>query len=255
MPQQVKSYPTNSFKTKPPHTMEIIGLSLALVPLFNAAIDCFTLVKMAKSFDADLELNVVRLEVLHLRLARWGEAAGLGKHIDDSTMPDDKPLTHQEATIKRSLEQIQARFENAVKVVQDQDTGDAVSAAELSEKSTLVRKFHNMSIKRHARTRVATKAKWVIYQKEKPESLIEELSELLNNLDRVQPADVTVLTPICDDEASKLLENERLRQASVAMLENVAGKLDGRLADSIARRKAKLSASARRNSPRNILTS
>ena len=112
-----------------------------------------------------------------------------------------------------------------------------------------------MSIKRHARTSITTKAKWVIYQKEKPESLIEELSELLNNLDRVQPADVTVLTPICDDEASKLLENERLRQASVAMLENVAGKLDGRLADSIARRKAKLSASARRNSPRNILTS
>ena len=95
----------------------------------------------------------------------------------------------------------------------------------------------------------------MIHQKEKLGSLIEELSELLNDLDRVQPADVTVLTPICDDEASKLLENERLRQASVAMLEDAPGKLDGRLADAIARHKAKVSASARRNSPRSVLRS
>lgn len=52
---------------------------VALVGLFENAITCFTRVRMARSYGSDLNFLMVRFEVLHLRLTRWGEATGLNK--------------------------------------------------------------------------------------------------------------------------------------------------------------------------------
>ena len=136
------------------------------------------------------------------------------------------------------------------------DIGEDVlaSTADLGDKKTLVEGLRAMSIKRHARTSITTKARWVGYQKDKLESLIEDMSKFLSDLYHILSEDSADMTPICDDEASQLLDNEALHQASIAMLEDVATKLDGKLADSIARRKAKVSAIARCNSLHSMLT-
>ena len=196
--------------------MEIAGVAIgavSLLSMFENAITCFTRVKMAKSFGPDLQLFMVRLEVLHLRLTRWGEAAGLNAPSKDNKPPSTNIRTSDQALANKALKQIETRFEHAVKTVQDIDIGEdiAASTADLGDKKTLVEGIRAMSIKRHPRTSVTSKAKWVIYQKDKLESLIEDLSKFLNDLDHVLPAETTILTPICDDEASQLLGSEQLQ--------------------------------------------
>jgi hypothetical protein len=59
-----------------------LGVSI-IVPLFQAAVTCFTCVRIAKSFGSDLQTYTLRLEVLHLRLSRWGKVVGLTGEVDD----------------------------------------------------------------------------------------------------------------------------------------------------------------------------
>lgn len=216
---------------------------VSLVSVFENAIICFIRVRMAKSFGPDLQLYMVRLEALHLRLTRWGEAVGLNNMGADIAKPNTKPLASDDATVAKSLIQIEQRFEDAVKVVQDLDVGDDIafaSLADLGDKKSLVQGLRNMSIKRRAHTSVTTKAKWVIYQKEKLSSLIDDLSKLLNDLDHALPTGAAVLTPLCNSGASQLLTSEQLDQAAVTLLEDVATKLDEKLAEAIARQKAQV---------------
>ena len=216
---------------------------LSLVSVFQNAITCFIRVKMAKSFGPDLQLYMVRLEVLHLRLTRWGEAVGLNKKAADTAKPNTEPLTSDEATVAKSLIEIEKRFEDAVRVIEDLEIGDDIasaSLADLGDKKSLVHGLREMSIKRRPRKSVTTKAKWVIYQKDKLSSLIDDLSNLLNDLDHALPTDTAVLTPLCNNEASQLLTSEQLDQAAVTLLEDVATKLDEKLAEAIARQKAQV---------------
>jgi hypothetical protein len=259
MPEQVKPNSPHKSKTKPPLNMEIAGMAIgavSLLSMFENAITCFTRVRMAKSFGPDVQLFMIRLEVLHLRLTRWGEAVGLNKSSKDNKPPVTSLRTSDQALANKALKQIETRFEDAVKAVQDIDIGEdiAASTADAGDKKALVKGIRAMSIKRHPRTSVTSKAKWVIYQKDKLEVLIENLSKALNDLDHVLPAESRILTPICDDEASQLLGDERLHQTSVAMLEDVAAELDGKLADAIARHKTRVRTSAHRNSTHEKLT-
>jgi hypothetical protein len=80
----------------------------------------------------------------------------------------------------------------------------------MCDKKTLVQGMRDMSIERHGRVSVTTKAKWVIYQKDKLSGLVEELSKLLVNLEGVLLVDDATLAPICDNEASHLLSGDQL---------------------------------------------
>lgn len=145
--------------------MEIAGMTVgvvSLVSVFENAITCFIRVRMAKSFGPDLQLYMVRLGVLHFRLTRWGEAVGLNKQVADTAKPSTKPFTSDDATVAKSLVQIEKRFEDAVKVVQDLEIGDDIaftSLVDLGDKKSLVQGLRDMSIKRRPRTSVTTKAK------------------------------------------------------------------------------------------------
>ena len=119
---------------------------------------------------------------------------------------------------------------------------------------TLIRCMRTLNIKRRSHVSITDKAKWVIYQKDELSSLSQGLSELLNDLESILPSGAAVLTPICDDEADRLLSGDQLDQAPVALLEDVAAKLDGKLADAIARRKAQVFSCAHRNIVNDMLT-
>lgn len=258
MPQQGRPSTNNSFKKKPPLNMEIAGMSIsvvALVGLFENAITCFTRVRMARSYGPDLNFLMVRFEVLHLRLTRWGEVAGLNKPSEDNKAPSTNLSTSDQTLAKMALEQIKTRFHDATKFLQDIDIGEDVvaSATDLGDKKTLVERMRNLSIKRRPRTSAVAKAKWVIYRKDELSSLIRDLSNCLNDLDHVLPAGSASLTPICDEEVGQLFSNEGLHQASAKMLEDVAAEFDGKLADAIARHKTNVSTNARQNSSHSML--
>jgi hypothetical protein len=79
--------------------MEPVSLSVsvvALVSLFETALNCFKHVKVAKSFGSDNQTYVLRLQNLRLRLSRWGEAVGLGRESTAVDQPTTSALSESE---------------------------------------------------------------------------------------------------------------------------------------------------------------
>jgi hypothetical protein len=74
--------------------------------------------------------------------------------------------------------------------------------------------MRDLSIKRHSRTTVTIKAQWVIYQKDRLSSLVEELSKLLSSLEHIMPLNALNPTPICDEEVNQLLNDNQLDQSA-----------------------------------------
>lgn len=48
-----------------------------LVGIFNACMDCFEYIQLGRSFGEDFGKCMLRLDVVRLRMSRWGTAAGL----------------------------------------------------------------------------------------------------------------------------------------------------------------------------------
>lgn len=198
---------------------------------------------MAEDFGSDFQLFMVRLEVLHLRLTRWGEAVGLNKPAKDNKAPSTNALTSESRRVGGLLTEIETRFQNAVDVIEDLDLekGATASETDYGDMKSLILGKRDMLFKRHPRTNIKGKANWVIYQKEKLESLIETFSKLVNDLHHVPPADPAILKRLCKDEISQLFDNEHLHQPYIAVLEAAAEKLDERLAAAVAQHKTKVS--------------
>jgi hypothetical protein len=86
--------------------MEPVSLSVsvvALVSLFDSALNCFKHVKVAKSFGSDYQTHVLRLQNLRLRLSRWGEAVGLGKQSTANDRPRTTALSNSEMEQAKEL--------------------------------------------------------------------------------------------------------------------------------------------------------
>jgi hypothetical protein len=96
--------------------MEPVSLSVsvvALVSLFDSALNCFKHVKVAKSFGSDYQTYVLRLQNLRLRLSRWGEAVGLGKQ----STANDRPRTT--ALSEFEVEQAEAMVGHIIRLFSD----------------------------------------------------------------------------------------------------------------------------------------
>jgi len=85
-----------STKAAPISAMEPVSLGvsvIALVGLFDNALDCLKHVKVAKSFGTDYQIYTLRLQNLRLRLSRWGEGVGLGKPSTAVSQPRTSALS------------------------------------------------------------------------------------------------------------------------------------------------------------------
>jgi hypothetical protein len=117
----------NPSTTSPSNLTEIAGIAIGatfLLSVFENAIACFMCFKLAKSFGPDLQLYMVRLEVLHLRLIRWREVAGFSEE------PTSKPHKGNGIPIAQLLLLFERHFEEAARAVQDLDVGDDIVTVE-----------------------------------------------------------------------------------------------------------------------------
>jgi hypothetical protein len=91
----------------------VIG-GVALASLYSTCLDAITSVRVARSFGASYETCLLRLDILALRLSRWGESVRiLG---DSSRRPKYEfsiPSPKEADTVQRLLGAIAVAFEDA----------------------------------------------------------------------------------------------------------------------------------------------
>lgn len=229
----------SSLHLPPPPFMEPVSLGVgifALVGVFDNAMTFFACVRVAKSFDSDLQTYICRLKILQLRLSRWGKAVGLAKEIKDVRNLKTTALGAQDVpTAKQVLQQIGILFDTARKTHPD------LSEAQDRNENTMIGMLDEMSICRPRKASMFEKAKWAVYKKEDLSKLVDDLKELVSDLYELIPGQTQTITQLCNEEVSQLLEQGRLHASALALLEETASSLDIKLAEAIAQRKDQVS--------------
>lgn len=184
--------------------LEITGLTigaLALVGTFKDCIDVFGMILSARSLTDDAEVLNTKLDVEKMLLLQWADRVGLTEPTNyDSRLED--PDLHR--TVARVLEGIKRLLSDGNtlrdryglvdyqqvrhKIVLDDGLGITASSKRLKR---FIERFNRISFQTEVSRRehsIATGFKWVVRDREKFGSLMNELSYFVSRLNALVPA-------------------------------------------------------------------
>jgi len=114
---------------------ETVGLVLGTLSVFDQALECFRYVRVGRDFGNDFEMYQLRLDLLGLRLSRWGKVAGMdsASSDDDLTFPKDRCKQAKE-TLNGIVKQFERATTNEKDLLQDKAITDSSQMSTLSER-------------------------------------------------------------------------------------------------------------------------
>ncbi|KAF9630680.1 putative small s protein [Lasiodiplodia theobromae] len=206
-----------------------------VISLLDTALGCFELVQIARSFDQDLNSHRIKLDIIQLRLSRWGEAAGFypssGSTSDSSTTDlakadgqsgatNDRKLLRitDEDQAKKLLQAIVDEFEGAqedAEKMQPQQPqkagGDGMidPAKDLNSRTRTLRTELRAVLKRRwvGLVNVTHRVQWALYKKQQFDALVEGISNQISALEGLFPA---------ADDAERAAKEQRLHELGAA---------------------------------------
>ncbi|GME31684.1 uncharacterized protein LTHEOB_3110 [Neofusicoccum parvum] len=185
--------------------MEPAGLAVGVVgiaALFNNAVECFEYIQLGRNFGKDFGTSQLKLDNARLRLSRWGEAIQI--HDAESLPPRE---TRQAG---RNIGHILELFADA-EGISKTFRGTATANTDLAK-----------------HTGLSQKTKWALYQKKHFEELIENITDLVDGLEKILPAPQATQSRLCEEEISTIGA-----QADLPLLEEVVVEQDPSLVDAI----------------------
>jgi len=222
---------------------EGVGLAVGIVSLaglFTNAVQCFEYVQLGRQFGKNFQTSQLKLDNSRLRLSRWGESLGLGSITENGTLQEHIDTAADVGQAEAVLGQIIDLFADAegISVRYKSRTPSHSGALEVFDSqvdlqpsaATLHEKMRQLSIARQAKTSLRQKAKWAIYEEKQFKRLIEDVTDLVNDLLELFPATKATQRTLCDAEVSSIGANE-----SIAMLKEIAAQQDKLLADALAK--------------------
>lgn len=178
----------------------VVAGTMGISGLFNNCVDCFGYIHLARTFDRDFRTAQLRLDFARLRLTRWGEAVGANQSSGpDLASPQARGLAAQ------ALWQIFVLFAESARVTgkfkNEQQQPPSTAAAFASVPAALsvydpdadrsVADFHNRLLElarpRESRVGVVAKVKWALHRGKYLDSLIGQITSLIDQLFTVIP--------------------------------------------------------------------
>ncbi|KAM0496885.1 hypothetical protein ACHAP8_007113 [Fusarium lateritium] len=165
--------------------------------LFRFVLDTLGRIQLARNFEDDFEACQLKLDILQLRLSRWKEVVDLSNdnELDKPKVDDGKP---QPRTVKEVLGEIQdclSRHKRTSKKDKDGLTNENQEALEPesnlpSDIKSIRRRLMQCIRKRQTQASTAIEGlKWVFYKKEAFDLFIQNMTELLDELEKISPGD------------------------------------------------------------------
>ncbi|RAH79096.1 hypothetical protein BO86DRAFT_367342 [Aspergillus japonicus CBS 114.51] len=204
--------------------------------LFSSVVGYFGSVQMGENFGDSFKTSVLKLGVVRLRLARWGQSVGLANvndvhSLEESKLsPDDIPrvsellegILDQFADAERISKRFQLRHRNATAVLDPTKDLDKVAAS-------LHQKINDLSLRRQGNSDAEPNKELTLYEEKNFTRLIEDINELVN--------DLVELFPGIEDAQRKLAEEEVSEMKSIKgalpILKEVAADQDNLLTETV----------------------
>jgi hypothetical protein len=192
---------------------------VALAGLFNNTVECFEFVQLGRAFGKDFQTSQLKLDNARLRLSRWGKSLNLdddgvrdvvsleGRFGSEANVKHAEALLGQIVELFAEAEGVSNKYRSRTPqdgslVVYNPQTDLDPATAKLHEK------MRQLAIERQNRSGVRQKAKWALYQEKQFRRLIEDITDLVNDLDNLFPATEQSRRNLCDIEASAIGQAE-----------------------------------------------
>ncbi|KAJ8069832.1 hypothetical protein OCU04_000246 [Sclerotinia nivalis] len=159
----------------------VIG-SISLASIFSACVDTFKLVKVAKDAGIDFETNTIKLDLLQLRLTRWGTVVRIEEQ--EAAMASD-----DQEKIRGALQQLAKLFTRAnEKSVQIHDPNELPT-----QSSNASQKIRDLAAKYRKRKgdkekwTTMQKCKWALHTADEMQKLVDDIVLILESLEKILP--------------------------------------------------------------------
>jgi len=174
--------------------LEIPGFLIGVAGLFSSCVDAFAYFKLAQRAGKEIEVGLLKLDIEKTRLLIWADNVGMF-----SVNPPNLRLLdeHVAELVERILSQIKSLLTDSEKLrtlygvrTQDSDNPrtkavDYVSSKSLAAFRTSASRFWTRNISKVGATTQDSKLsgiRWAIYEREKFQALINDLSQLVDSL-------------------------------------------------------------------------
>ena len=194
----------------------IFAGAASLLSLFTPCMDAFECIQFGRNFGRDYETCQLRLDIIRLRLLRWGVSLGFTGGETEQASQQIHVSARDQRLVKLILEHMTRALDEAESASQAFKT-----RAERTQSSSLVvhdpnrdleedfRALHEtacgMALRRQQGTSFLQKAKWALYEKQNFDDLVKELTENMNSLEGLFES---------NSRYSERLENLRREQVS-----------------------------------------
>jgi hypothetical protein len=224
----------------------IIAGAASLAALFVPCVDCFEYIQLGRHFSQDYETYQVKLDVVWLRLSRWGLAFGLGENPN----PNSQPIQPQVVATERELDTLTKVLTRLLQDLldakkrsdeYDSDEEGGASSMEVCDPNTHLKGrfkvLHNTITKIVANRKqegvsLRQKTKWALYEKKVFDRLIEDISSHMDTLEKVFPTERKALInkALVSTSKAEVLDfsNEELK-----LLAFIAGTSDKMLVEAV----------------------
>ena len=221
--------------------MDITGLTIGLASLFSTCIECFDYYKSAQSFENDIQIILVKLDIEKTRLLIWGNAVG----ILQASIQEGRSATLEDSRnadlVQRCLEQMKSLLTNATELESKYGMQQIVHTSPLWEppSNRNLISLNSMNIFRTSyrrfwvrygneanRPSLLAKTRWAIHDKLKFETLIVNLRELIDGLNQIVPVSKESQDRILQDDIASIPDRSRLKIIQSACEESYAGLSD-----------------------------
>jgi len=204
--------------------------------IFNDAVQCFGYVQMGPNFGKSFQTCLLKLDVVRLRLTRWGQSVGLAKVSDVKDLQIAKVAPEDREQVEDLLSQIMDLFADAEKVskrFQKRSGNSAVTALdpakELDSISALLhQKMQHLAKERQGETELE-QSEWTMVEEKSFTRLIEDIGELVNGLVDLFPGIQEEQRKLCEEEVSHMNTTDEV----LPLLKDVAAGQDKLLSDTV----------------------
>ena len=221
----------------------IFAGAAGLAGLFTPCVECFEYVQFARKFGKDYETCLVKLDVVRLRLSRWGVSVGL---VADPSEPRPSTLGSQARVSDAELELVKSILGQIVDAFDEvramstmfQAKVNASGSSELvlyDSNTDLEPKFRslhlktrNAAVRRQKGTNFLQKAAWALYEKKKFDRLIEDVTGFVGTLEQEFPGARERQEALCVQEVSEIGDTDGLK-----LLGDITGKDDTLLTEAV----------------------
>lgn len=206
----------------------IVSGAVGIAAAFTACVDCFEYVQIGRHFGRDFQTDLLSLSCARLRLTRWGESVNI---YHDPNLGKTNATAAETQLAKDALLQIIGLFAKTEEISKKYKSGakpdDDLSTISLTEMDpmnvALQRKMKELAVKRQKGASFLKLTTWAIYRKADLRNLIDDITSLIENIERLFPAPKAQIA-LAQQEVAELGSKD-----SVELVENSAKSVDSLL--------------------------